>query len=267
MATANLTSSSPSTTTPTPMTQFQKKVDGVKPSKTDINFLIMDYLVTNGYPSAANKFAIEANIKPPSEHDSIQERVEIRNAIYSGNIKLAIEKLNDLNPQLLDEDRQLHFSLLRLQLVELIRSCISTPDGDITPALDFATYQLAPRAPTDPQFIQELEETMSLLIFSPENLTSPLSDLLDPELRKSVATRVNQAILQKQGALREARLRNLVKLRVWSEKMAREAHREVPPDALLDVIFLHSDNGIPVDQTPGDVVMQEQADPEPMVQF
>jgi hypothetical protein len=63
-----------------------------------MNRLIMDYLVTNGYPAAAQKFALEANIQPV-DVESIQERVEIRTAIYSGNIQAAIEKINELNPQ------------------------------------------------------------------------------------------------------------------------------------------------------------------------
>jgi len=58
----------------------------------------MDYLVTNGYPAAAQKFALEANIHQV-DVESIQERVEIRTAIYSGDIKAAIEKINELNPQ------------------------------------------------------------------------------------------------------------------------------------------------------------------------
>lgn len=59
----------------------------------------MDYLVTNGYPSAAKKFASEANIQPQANIESIQERVDIRNSIYSGDIQAAIEKINELNPQ------------------------------------------------------------------------------------------------------------------------------------------------------------------------
>lgn len=59
----------------------------------------MDYLITNGYPAAAKKFAVEANIQPKTDVESIQERVAIRTAIHSGNIQSAIEKINELNPQ------------------------------------------------------------------------------------------------------------------------------------------------------------------------
>jgi hypothetical protein len=59
----------------------------------------MDYLVSEGYPRAAEKFAKEANIQLPLEEESIQSRVEIRQAIHAGNIDTAITKINDLNPQ------------------------------------------------------------------------------------------------------------------------------------------------------------------------
>ena len=59
----------------------------------------MDYLITNGYPAAAKKFASEANIQPKVDLESIQERVEIRMAIHSGDIKTAIARINELNPQ------------------------------------------------------------------------------------------------------------------------------------------------------------------------
>ena len=119
---------------------------------------------------------------------------------------------NEMN-QILDENQSLHFSLLRLQLIELIRTCTSTPNGDISPALEFATSQLAPRAPTNPQFLEDLERTLALLIFPSDNLAPGLASLLDPSLRKDIATRVNEAILENQGARKEARLRGLVKLR------------------------------------------------------
>lgn len=66
---------------------------------SDLNAVIMDYLISEGYPSAAQKFAHEANIEPMLDVDSIQERVEIREAIDSGDIQTAIEKINELNPQ------------------------------------------------------------------------------------------------------------------------------------------------------------------------
>ena len=69
---------------------------------------------------------------------------------------------------------------------------------------------------------------MALLIFSPADLTPPLKALLEPELRKTVANRVNETILSGQGMRRDAMIRKLVKLRLWSEKKAREAKKDLP---------------------------------------
>lgn len=130
--------------------------------------------------------------------------------------------------KVLDQDSALHFSLLRLQLVELIRTCTATPDADINPALTFATTHLAPRAPTNPEFLEDLERTMALLIFQPDNLAPPLAALLDPNLRKDVAKRVNEALLRSQTERTKAKLYDLVKLRAWAEQKAREAKKDLP---------------------------------------
>lgn len=67
---------------------------------SEINFLVMDYLINEGYPEAAKRFSAEANIqRAPGDTENIQERVEIRNAILAGNIQTAIENINDLTPE------------------------------------------------------------------------------------------------------------------------------------------------------------------------
>lgn len=110
---------------------------------------------------------------------------------------------------------------------------MDNPNADITPALTFATSHLAPRAPTNPEFLEDLERTMALLVFPTENLAAPLKALLDPSLRQTVANRVNEAILGSQGARREARIRNLVRLRAWAEQKARAANKDIPSNLSL----------------------------------
>lgn len=77
----------------------QPLLTGPVPYIRDLNYVIMDYLIREGYPCTAQKFSVEANIQPTIELESIQERVEIRNAVYGGDIQSAIEKINELNPQ------------------------------------------------------------------------------------------------------------------------------------------------------------------------
>ena len=67
---------------------------------SDLNVLIMNYLVHQGYPSAAVSFAREASLAISKESvESITARMEIRNKIHAGDIEGAIHDINRLNPQ------------------------------------------------------------------------------------------------------------------------------------------------------------------------
>ena len=69
-----------------------------------LNRLVMDYLVVEGYKEAAQNFARESGMMTTSaaqeaDFESIQNRMTIRQAIQQGNIVEAIERVNDLNPE------------------------------------------------------------------------------------------------------------------------------------------------------------------------
>jgi hypothetical protein len=66
---------------------------------SDINALILDYLTTEGYPSAAARFSKEANLRPLQEEESVKARQQIQHSIHLGSIQEAIEALNELDPQ------------------------------------------------------------------------------------------------------------------------------------------------------------------------
>jgi hypothetical protein len=59
----------------------------------------MDYLVIEGYKSAAEEFSGEANVPPPVDFESIESRMVIREALQRGDIEEAIARMNDLNPE------------------------------------------------------------------------------------------------------------------------------------------------------------------------
>ena len=66
---------------------------------SDINWVIMDYLVSEGYPAAAEKFAQETNLCAPSDIDSIRDRVRIRSAILQGQVSEAIALVNEIDAE------------------------------------------------------------------------------------------------------------------------------------------------------------------------
>lgn len=69
---------------------------------------------------------------------------------------------------------------------------------------------------------------MALLVFPADKLEPQLAALLDPDLRRYVADRVNKAILKYQGQKRDAAIRRLVRLRAWAENTAREGKKDLP---------------------------------------
>src|SRR5579862_9830552 len=73
---------------------------GYRLMSSDLNVLIMNYLVHQGYPSSAVSFAREANLALSKESvESITARMKIRNKIHAGEIESAIHDINTLNPQ------------------------------------------------------------------------------------------------------------------------------------------------------------------------
>lgn len=95
-------------------------------------------------------------------------------------------------------------------------------------AVDFATKKLAPRAATNRAFLLDLEQTMSLIIFPHDNLKPELAALLSSDLRRSTAAKVNKAVLRQQNERREAAIRQLVRMRAWSETSARSKEKDLP---------------------------------------
>lgn len=62
----------------------------------------MNYLVIEGYKDAAEQFSLESGVSPSLDLESIQERMEIRHAIQSGDIDTAIGLVNDVNPEVMN---------------------------------------------------------------------------------------------------------------------------------------------------------------------
>ncbi len=57
---------------------------------SDLNRLVMDYLVIEGYKDAADSFSKESGLKPFVDSDSILNRMIIRGAIQRGDVDDAI---------------------------------------------------------------------------------------------------------------------------------------------------------------------------------
>lgn len=59
----------------------------------------MDYLVIEGYKTAAEEFSKEAELSTPVDLQSIEDRTVIREALQRGDVEEAIMRVNDLDPE------------------------------------------------------------------------------------------------------------------------------------------------------------------------
>ncbi|KAG4305509.1 hypothetical protein PORY_001065 [Pneumocystis oryctolagi] len=189
---------------------------------SDLNAMVLNFLMVEGYQDAAAKFIAEARLTTPSGFEQMQERMIIQEAIHRGDVISAIEKINELDSELLDTHPAVHFMLLRLELIERMRAMMCSPNADVTPILEFAAVHLAPRAHTNTAFLEELESAMALLCFSSDNIAPALKPLLDLSLRRTVASHVNAAILESQGLIQESKIKTLLRLWGWSQKKLRQ---------------------------------------------
>ncbi|XP_030467974.1 protein GID8 homolog isoform X2 [Syzygium oleosum] len=193
---------------------WEKKLNDVKIRKEDMNKLVMNFLVTEGYVDAAEKFRMESG----TEHidlATITDRMAVKKAVQCGNVEDAIEKVNDLNPEILDTNPQLFFHLQQQRLIELIRN------GKVEEALEFAQEELAPRGEENQSFLEELERTVALLAF--EDVSNcPVGELLDMSQRLKTASEVNAAILTSQSHEKDPKLPSLLKMLVWAQNQLDE---------------------------------------------
>ncbi|WVQ85729.1 hypothetical protein IAT38_007896 [Cryptococcus sp. DSM 104549] len=231
--------------------QWNAELGRADVSKQDLNSLVFDYLLIEGFSEAAVDFARETGMEADVDHAKIRERMEIREAVISGRVEEAVRRVNELDPEILDTNPPLLFHLHLLRLVELIRA------EEIDKALSFATTELAPRGAQNREFLADLERTMALLAFPdlarfadddiPATTTRPPPDaetlalfqdpaftpimaLMKRSQRVKVAKELNAAILESQGHGMETKLSGLVRLMAWGEEKLIGAGAGLPAE-------------------------------------
>jgi glucose-induced degradation protein 8 len=194
---------------------WNKRLADAPVSKKQINELVMNYLVIEGYKDAAERFCEESGVEPGVNLDTIGGRMATRIALQRGDVQGAMERANALDPSILDENDSLFFHLQQQKLIELIRA------GQVEAALEFAQQELAPCGKENRDFLKELERTMTLLAFDDAS-KSPMADLLSPAQRQRTASELNAAILTSQCQEKEPKLPALLKTLLWAQDQLKE---------------------------------------------
>jgi len=194
----------------TDRSEWMNRIESSHIDRNLMNALVMNYLVTEGFKEAAEKFSSETGICYPYDDKLLDERINIREFIENGNIDGAISFINKLHPQLIDKNRILAFHLQQQELIELIR------EKKLEAALIFAQNRLCEYCQNNEPVQEELERTMALLAFeNPDD--SPFCDLLHKVQRQRLASEVNSAILESENLEPHTKLSRLIKTLLWTQ--------------------------------------------------
>merc|ERR1719215_1688097 len=124
----------------------------------------MNYLVTEGFKDAAERFQDEAGMNPGQDLSLLDNRIKIRDSIQAGNILDAISLVNELHPQLLDNDRYLLFHLQQLQRTLAL---LAFEDPEVSPFSDLLA----------PSHRQQVASQLNAAILRAEHAESSQSQL------------------------------------------------------------------------------------------
>lgn len=184
-----------------------EKVDG-----REMNMLIMDYLVKQGYAEAAAAFQEETLTEPVSldyaqksvtkvDLETIRGRDAVRQAVHEGDVLEALELARKLDSVTMEERPELTF---RLKLEHLVRLILV---DKVEESIAFSQEHLAPIAETDPKALEALENAMTLLAFPDAEAAraSPMGKALgledDEERLHTIANELNAALLAKESGM------------------------------------------------------------------
>lgn len=186
-----------------------------------IPMLLLNYFVVMAYEDSSIRMAKELGYiktnKDVNEFNSIymiKKRAYIKELIKKGQILIAMEKitelfgievLENLNDHVTDED--LHFKLLLLNLIEMIRTHndkgpVDDQEQFILDLIAYAQDKLALKASSKKEYMKEVELVMTLLLFplsdsnGSSHLPKGLKQLYSLNLRTKVADLVNRKLLQ-----------------------------------------------------------------------
>lgn len=194
----------------------------------DVRNIVLSYLVHNCFKETAETFISCTGMNQAADFlVNMQKRKSIHHFASEGNSLKAIELTEQLAPNLLEENKDLHFDLLSLHFVNLIRS------SKCTEALEFARVKLVPFGKTA-QYIKKLEDFMALLAYE-EPEKSPMFHLLSSDYRQSVADSLNQAILAHVNLPSHSSMERLIQqVTVVRHYLDQEQGKDGPPPFSLE---------------------------------
>jgi hypothetical protein len=157
-------------------------------SRDEMNKIILNYLIIEGYHEAVIKFIKETGTKEEFDEELLIKRTRIRTLILSGKINETINEINKINKEILRTNPEIFFDLQKQNLIKIIK------ENKVDEALDFAQNEIFPLIKEDDALIKELQKLM--VLFAYEDFSkSPYKDSGTIDQLKALASKVNKQIL------------------------------------------------------------------------
>ncbi|KAK9269028.1 hypothetical protein L1049_000796 [Liquidambar formosana] len=196
---------------------WEKMLNAVHIRKQDMNKLVMNFLVHEGYDKAARDFFEESGTQPDINVETMPTRAAVKWAILSRKLEEAYKILLSSYPQVFEHNTLPLFHVQQQRYIELIRN------GMDEEALEFGQEYLLPCVETNPELQKEVERSSALLAFKdPSNY--PVGELLGRSHLLETVNEVNVAILAFEGHNeKDPKLVDLLKKLIWVQE---ELHKK-----------------------------------------
>ncbi|KZV57577.1 hypothetical protein F511_03037 [Dorcoceras hygrometricum] len=172
------------------MLNWKRELQAAKVRKEDMNKLVMNFLASEAWTRAVEEFRVESGTNTDIDLATVTDRMEVKKAVQTGCIADAVEKVNNIDPEIFNKNPRALFILHIQFFIELLR------DGNVekmVEAMTFAQDKLAPMAEKN-GFLEDFERAFSLLVLG-KGSGSPFRHLLRTSQRFETAIDVNEAIL------------------------------------------------------------------------
>ncbi|ADM11094.1 uncharacterized protein Eint_020960 [Encephalitozoon intestinalis ATCC 50506] len=177
--------------------KMEEWLSAISMKVTDLNSLVLDYLVHEGLGDIAAEFARDVGL-PFTASSFLSHRTRIRDAIEEGDIKKAISRINDLNTEIIDGNIELYYFLMEQKACEQAQAIRSEGESTeeqkvfilLEEVLEFIRSELSPIVEENPALGPHFEDLLEFVVFNSRKEAVV-------ERRRRLAEYINRNILEK----------------------------------------------------------------------
>lgn len=178
-----------------------------EPTKSELLSTVLDYFLHHGHSEVVDTFCKEMGLKlPEKEIQAMNERNEVRDLIWSGEMEKAIERI----PAELLEDEDVEFAVRKQHIIEMIRA-----EKTQEPVEYFRKHLMKDGKRPEDDKMDIIEKIFTLMVYADSN--SQFQIYMGQGEREATAKIVNSALLGNAGKSRASHIDLLAKSIAWAQ--------------------------------------------------